>query len=123
MINNKKCRNYGTLGLVNDKVLRNFKSSLESKKIKSNVNDIGKTSHSNSISIIKNTEVNHCSINNNEKDNKDNYNNVFNQFKKNNNACNNYMTGNDNKKRNKFNTTRKFGRDNHDKIKKSNKFT
>jgi hypothetical protein len=68
VINNKKCRNYGTLGLVNDKVLRNFKSSLESKKIKSNVNDIGKTSHSNSISIIKNTEVNHCSINNNEGD-------------------------------------------------------
>ena len=68
VINNKKCRNYGTLRLVNDKVLRNFKSSLESKKIKSNVNDIGKTSNSNSISIIKNTEVNHCTINNNESD-------------------------------------------------------
>ena len=66
--NTKKCKNYGTLGIVNDKVLRNFKSSLESKKIKSNANDIGKTSNSNSISIIRNTEVNHCTINNNEDD-------------------------------------------------------
>ena len=63
VINNKKSKNYGTFGIVNDKVLRNFKSSLESKKIKSNINEIGKTSHSNSISIIKNTEVNHCTIN------------------------------------------------------------
>ena len=66
VINNKKTKNYGTYGIVNDKVLRNFKNSLETKKIKSNINDIGKTSHSNSISVIKNTEVNHCTINNNE---------------------------------------------------------
>ena len=68
VINNKKTKNYGTYGIINDKVLRNFKSSLETKKIKSNINDIGKTSHSNSISVIKNTEVNHCTINNNESD-------------------------------------------------------
>ena len=71
VINNKKSRNYGTLGIINDKVLRNFKSSLESKKIKSNINDIGKTSNSNTISIIKNTEVNHCTINNNNESDDD----------------------------------------------------
>ena len=71
VINNKKCKNYGTLGITNDKVLRNFKSSLESKKIKSNPNNIGKTSNSNSISIIRNTEVNHCTINNDEESDAD----------------------------------------------------
>ena len=64
--NNKKNKHYGTMELINDNYLKNLHSSLDNKK-KSPI-DIGKISNSNSISIIKKTEMNQYNINNKDEE-------------------------------------------------------
>ena len=65
------------MGLFKDNFIKNFHSSVENKnnKNKNNIisNDIGKISNSNSISIIKKTELNHFSINSKDEDDFENY--------------------------------------------------
>ena len=83
VINTKKHNHYGTVEIGHDKYLKNLNNSLEDKKIM--LNDIGKISNSNSISVIKQTELNHCNLNN-----------IDNEF------ANNFLVGNSGKSNNKF---------------------
>ena len=69
-ISNKKKKHYGTVEILNDNYLKNLHSSLDNKK-KVPI-DIGKISNSNSISIIKKTEINQYNINNKDEEELDN---------------------------------------------------
>ncbi len=62
VINNKKHNHYGTVEVGHDKFLKNLNNYLDDRKI--TLNDIGKISNSNSISIIKQTELHNYNLNN-----------------------------------------------------------
>ena len=61
---NKRINYYDTMELFNDKFIKNLHISVDNKNKKNNISiDIGKISNSQSISIIKKTELNHFNIN------------------------------------------------------------
>ena len=66
MLTNKNHKHYDTMELINDNYLKNFHSSLNDKREISI--DIGKISNSQSISIIKKTEMNQYNINNKDEE-------------------------------------------------------